>query len=338
MAVSFAVGKIDTMKKLLLMLLMLLPLIGVGQNPWPAADSEWNFIYDWGWPPPSGNYMRQYVNGTDNIQGKECTRIFQDVVNFNTYIQGTEPAQYWHFDGDTLWHLIENDSSFYPLICFNALPGDTWHPLPFDSASFDTACTVLPIEVVDTFTVYYDGLPYRGLTLADQQENGHLRWSGMFNERTYKDPQHINNGYSYTLINSGYPFPSYNVCGDIAVDWNWNALLCYQDMELGLVAQNISSYQGQTNCDYPWNEVSVRESVSVGRLLLYPNPTTSPMGIQLPDNNLNAIQTSLYDISGRLAHQQPFNPNMDMGYLDRGTYVVVVETEEGNFRGTIQKE
>ena len=75
-----------------------------------------------------------------------------------------------------------------------------------------------------------------------------------------------------------------------------------------------------------------------GKLTLYPNPTTSTIRIQLPDNNLNANRTSLYDMSGRLVHQQPFNPNMDMGYLNSGTYIVVVETDEGNFRGTVVKE
>jgi len=73
-------------------------------------------------------------------------------------------------------------------------------------------------------------------------------------------------------------------------------------------------------------------------LLLYPNPTTSTIRIQLPENNLNATRTSLYDISGRLVHQQHFNLNMDVSHLDRGTYIVVAETEEGNFRGTVQKQ
>jgi len=82
----------------------------------------------------------------------------------------------------------------------------------------------------------------------------------------------------------------------------------------------------------------VDEPTAVESLLLYPNPTTSTIRIKLPENNFNPTRTSLFDMTGRLVNQQPFNPNMDVGYLDRGTYIVVVETEEGNFRGTIQKE
>ena len=73
-------------------------------------------------------------------------------------------------------------------------------------------------------------------------------------------------------------------------------------------------------------------------LTIYPNPTTSTINIQLPENNLNATRTRIYDMTGRLVHQQPYNPNMDVSYLDRGTYIVVVETKEGNFRGTVQKQ
>jgi len=71
---------------------------------------------------------------------------------------------------------------------------------------------------------------------------------------------------------------------------------------------------------------------------VYPNPASTMLHIELPENNLNATRTRIYDMTGRLVHQQPFNPNMDVGYLDCGTYIVVVETEEGNFRGIIQKE
>ena len=84
-----------------------------------------------------------------------------------------------------------------------------------------------------------------------------------------------------------------------------------------------------------WGSVS---ETNYHPLTIYPNPTTSTISIQLPENNLKATHTRIYDMTGRLVHQHPFNPNMDVSHLDSGTYIVVVETEEGNFRGTIQKE
>jgi len=84
--------------------------------------------------------------------------------------------------------------------------------------------------------------------------------------------------------------------------------------------------------------VGLNELVEQKSLLIFPNPASSVISIQFPEPTLKTVRTSLYDMKGRLVHQQPFNPNMDVGYLDRGTYIVVVETEEGDFRGMVQKE
>jgi hypothetical protein len=73
-------------------------------------------------------------------------------------------------------------------------------------------------------------------------------------------------------------------------------------------------------------------------LLSYPNPTTSTLHIQLPDGNLRATQTRLYDMTGRLVLQQPYNPVVDVSALDTGSYILVVETEQGRFRNVIRKE
>jgi hypothetical protein len=73
-------------------------------------------------------------------------------------------------------------------------------------------------------------------------------------------------------------------------------------------------------------------------LNIYPNPTTSTLRIQLPDGNLRATQTRLYDMTGRLVLQQPYNPVVDVSALDTGSYILVVETEQGRFRNVIRKE
>lgn len=83
-----------------------------------------------------------------------------------------------------------------------------------------------------------------------------------------------------------------------------------------------------------WGSVSESEYEN---LSVFPNPTNSSISIRLPENNLKATQTRIYDMTGRLVHQQVFDPTMDVGYLEIGTYILVVETEEVNFRGTIQK-
>lgn len=315
------------MRFLFPILFFLLPLVSAGQSPWPSADSEWNYIFDWAWPP-WGNYAKYYVNGLETVQGKSCSRIFVDNVQYNTYYtQGSHPSAYLHFDGDTLWHHVGSDSTFYPLICFDGQPGDSWHPLPFDSAFIDTACTIIPIEILDTFSVNHNGQTYRGVEVGYQQSvEGHLRWGGRFDERTFKNPQ---------VGAGGTLFPFYNSCGEAIVEWYWYHLLCYSDAELSLVNDNISSYDGQTDCDYPWNEVSVGE-VNF-QFSIYPNPATDNLRLE---SQTPLVQVNLTDLAGRVALQQTFRQtqdyvSVDVSGLPSGIYLLEAETEDG--RRSVQK-
>jgi hypothetical protein len=84
--------------------------------------------------------------------------------------------------------------------------------------------------------------------------------------------------------------------------------------------------------------ISGMSSIVDQPLQIFPNPTTFTLRIQLPDGNLRATQTRLYDMNGRLVLQQPYNPVVDVSALDTGSYILVVETEQGRFRNVIQKE
>lgn len=314
------------MHHLYALLLFVLPLVSVGQNPWPSEDSEWNYISYWGWPPPPStiSYTKYYVDGTEMIQGKLCTRLLADAVSSGNYTQGTTPAAYLHFDGDTLWHYVAN--TFYPLVCFNAVPGDSWHPLPFDNASIDTACNLLPIEVLDTFTVNHSGLNYRGITIGNQQSDGHLVWGGSFDERTFKNPAI---GYNGAL------FPFYNVCGNVVVDWLWDDLLCYSDSEIDIINDNITAYAGHTDCEYPWNLVGIEENEL--QPSIYPNPATDYLRIE---SQTPLEQVKLTDLAGRVALQQTFRQahgdvSVDISTLPSGIYLLEAITDDG--KRSVQK-
>ena len=269
-------------------------------------------------------YTKYYVDGAEVIQGKSCTRLFADAYSFGNYTQGTSPVAYLHFDGDTLWHYVE--STFYPLVCFNGLPGDSWHPWPFDSTYIDTNCTVRPIEVLATFSVTHNGQAFRGVQIGNQESDGHLRWSGAFDERTFKNPDI---GYDGTL------FPSYNACPEGGVvDWYWNDLLCYTDSELSIINDNISSYTGETDCEHPWNLVGIHElerSLSVS-----PNPATSNLTIQ-SKTPLSEVWVS--DMAGRVVlptlRLRSGYGNIDVSSLPSGIYLVEAITEDG--KRSVQK-
>ncbi|MBI1288412.1 MAG: T9SS type A sorting domain-containing protein [Flavobacteriales bacterium] len=73
-------------------------------------------------------------------------------------------------------------------------------------------------------------------------------------------------------------------------------------------------------------------------ILIFPNPATTTLRIQLPDNVRQATGICLYDMMGRQVQQLAYSPTIDISPLAKGTYVVVVATEQGRFRNVIQKE
>lgn len=313
------------------MLLFLLPLVSVGQTPWPSADAEWNYITYWGWPPPLPSYTKYHVDGTVTVEGKVCTKVFADYYFQGNHTEGSAPIALLHFDGDTLWHYFSN--TFYPLICFNASPGDTWHPLPTDSSYIDSLCTIMPIELLSTFTVSHNGQSYRGVTIGTQQPDGHLRWGGSFDERTFKNPD-IETGYDLYRIRT--LFPGYNICPDGGVvDWNNNDLLCFSDSELSIIKDNIDSYNDEDDCEYPWNLVEVKERAF--QFSIYPNPATDNLRIE---SQTPLAQVKLTDLAGRTSIHQTFrqaqgDASIDVSSLPSGIYLLEARTQDG--RRSVQK-
>lgn len=299
------------------------------QIPWPMADSEWNYNYYLFWPPP-GHYRKFYVNGIDSINGLACSRILMDHVQYNMfYTEGVDPIRHIRFDGDTLWHYVVTDSSFYPLICFNALPGDSWHPLPYDSLSVDTTCTVTPIMVEDTFSVNYSGQTFRGITIETTDGQSHLRWSGSFDERTFKNPN---------VSEVGWLFPDYNfLCDGGVVEWYFNHLLCYNDSELDLVLDGIASFNGEADCEFPWNTVGLDSPTDSNPAKVYPNPSDGLVRIEL-GQNMRKVTLRTYNSTGRLIDSQFQNsvPIFDYELPEQpGIYLIKLIDEVGqttNFR------
>jgi hypothetical protein len=318
------------MRHLYSILLFLLSLATFGQNTWPSEDAEWNYITYWGFPPsPSvSTYTKYHVDGVEVVQGKLCSKLFVDAYsNGVNFTEGTTPSHLLHFDGDTLWHLVTSDSTFYPLICFNAVPGDSWHPLPTTNPAIDTLCTIMPIEVLDTFMVNHNGETYRGIHLGNQQMDGHLRWGGRFDERTFKNPD---------LNASGLLFPFYNGCPEGGViDWNSNDLLCFSDADLSIIKSNISSYAGNDDCEYPWNLVGIEEPTF--QFSIYPNPATDNLRIE---SQTPLAEVKLTDLTGRVAWQETLrstqrNKAIDISHLPSGIYLLEAFTKDG--RRSVQK-
>jgi len=66
--------------------------------------------------------------------------------------------------------------------------------------------------------------------------------------------------------------------------------------------------------------------------ILYPNPTSNDLNIETTTINYSV---KLYDILGNQVGNYPNNPNrVNVSYLVKGVYLIIIETSEGN---TIRK-
>ncbi len=302
------------MKKLIQLLFLLLPLVGVGQtsvyHPFPESDAVWTCslsdpcIFD------TGYVYYHYpiaILGDTVIQNQSYKRLethFKvDYSTSSTCLVHLEVPYYWGaYRQDILnkkvYYVPYNETSEQLLYDFTLEVGDTVQ------GYFAADCDNYIVSSIDSVVV---GNSYR------------KRW--------------IINGYPLFYMIEGVggangPAWSLPYCGGPQNPTS-NRLICFQEGGTIMYPDTATSCLTVTDIAKEPREAS---------LLIYPNPTTSTIRIQLPENNLNATRTSLYDMTGRLVYQQPFNPNINLGYLDRGTYIVVVETEEGNYRGTIRKQ
>lgn len=83
---------------------------------------------------------------------------------------------------------------------------------------------------------------------------------------------------------------------------------------------------------------AINEAVDSGELVVFPNPTNSILQIRLPPDALKPTRTYVYEMTGRLVHQQSFSSIMQVGFLSNGTYLLLVQTEKNTFRLLFEKQ
>ena len=243
-------------------------------------------------------------SGDTVIQGETYIKLITPFVNDNSFGNcgnvgvGYKGAYREDVSNQKVYYVPPFTSTEQLLYDFTMQPGDTVQGYLTDASGFDPNV----VESIDSVVV---GGAYRKQWIVNTGYN--VRFiEGI--------------GSTYGLIQ---PLP-----GEGVTDLPDYSLTCFAESGMAL-------YPDMVNCQVISHVTKALEALNLN---IYPNPTTSTINIQLPKKNHKATRTRIYDMTGRLVHQQPFNPNMDVSHLDRGTYIVVVETEEGNFRGTVQKQ
>ena len=72
---------------------------------------------------------------------------------------------------------------------------------------------------------------------------------------------------------------------------------------------------------------------------LYPNPTTNWLNIELPKNIEIAVSScSITNLLGQTVYQSPTSDKIDVSHLQKGIYIVTIDTNYGKWNGKFVKE
>ena len=105
---------------------------------------------------------------------------------------------------------------------------------------------------------------------------------------------------------------------------------------------SVSSSNGQT-CNVATNIIEYNKSKSF--LSIYPNPSIDSFMIRLVANKIELSQLSIYDVNGKVLHEENININSGMNditisdsYLVSGIYFIILKSSEGIKYGRLIKK
>jgi hypothetical protein len=258
--------------------------------------SEWYYNYNNFWIE---GYVKFGYVGDTIISGQTTHILKKDLFYYDFISEEYEEidlgAEYVYSNEDSVF--IYRHDQFYLLFDFSALPGDTW-TVP---ETFETECdTIGVVMVVSAGDTLINGEPHRYIDLQGDT-NGEWVIAGRVVER-------IGTIESYLLPNP--------VC---LIDlYEGGPLRCYSDDEIGLVSTGISP-----ECDYL---AGIHDWDKDNHVKLYPNPATTELWLQLPENLPPAqAQIELYGTTGKLLYKaQPTGRfhKIDVAHLPAGLYLI----------------
>lgn len=328
------------MKRLLTLIVGLLPLAGMGQN-WEQIDCEdlpTSFVCgEYGYIPAYGDTMNPVDHpaffSSDTVGvwqfGHSYKAEFDSVSTFVGWVTDTildypQSTRSWfeinlNIWGHAVWIMFEHKYATDTLIDGGYV--EFWRDGQWNYLSADNATTEPYAEGIHIYN--YVGLPTDTLSMIHDSipaftgQSSEWEWSGF----EFFDGGPVFQGEEYRNETSpGGDFRIRFVFESDSVDVATGGWMI-RNIVIG--AHNLGS--------------SVSEN-QYQPLDIYPNPTASTIRIQLPEGASKTTQTTVFDMTGRLVHQQTFASDMDVAFLSTGSYVVIVQTEDGNYRGIVQKE
>lgn len=289
----------------ILLTLFLLPCMAAAQS-WCPPGAEWHLST--GGYMFSG-YLHRIYTGDTLIGGRTAQRLADEGYIINSFSgqavnQGRSAVHFTSVEDGLL--LILRNNVWDTLVRFDAVPGDRWYPGHEQPCGEDHPSGMY--QVVDTTTLWVDGLSLRSGTLAGVQADGSLIGGPLL-------PYHERIGLLGGLIFDPW----------CMFDGGYESVRCYSDNEISYQAPDWTEA-----CDFGLYV----DRYHKGYVMPYPNPGTTNFTLGGVEGSLTPgpHTITLYDATGRMVLEQRTvdeRPVIGTDELLPGKYMVRIVDSSG---------
>ena len=163
---------------------------------------------------------------------------------------------------------------------------------------------------------------------------GYFREDYQYNATTSLTPDYLDDHNGRFCITPEYPAGTYAYF--CTVDANWNSAYPYMigPTYYGIKSASKVTSITETVTKYIPPTMMVNNQVEMPTVVVYPNPASDLVAIQLSNLTTENIDISLYDINGRFVQKTTLFQGSTMAYFDtkalyEGDYVIRINTQQG---------
>lgn len=320
--------KLNTMKKLTLLSLVIIFSVSLHAQNWIGQGATWHYDF---WTIGYHGFFKYNYVGDTLIEGNQCQKITEGQYRFyhqpnGGYIGGGpyDVRSFFTYNSNDTVYYLQNDT-FYILYDFSASIGDSW--LLAKGNGWDS-CDYTYATVVDTGSQVVASKNRRWIQIENNQGAG---W--YFQGRIYegigmvdKLPPSIHS----TL------FPRSVSCDNgAAIEYYMYDFHCFED-------SLTPNYNAMTmDCEYYLIHSGIENSTELQSIEVFPNPTQNVFTLKWDTENNSMGVLNLYNILGECV----YNSNVSDGeqkisieHLSSGIYFYTLESnEETHLSGKIVK-
>lgn len=272
------------------------------QHPkWFPKDAEWIYMR----PSPSAPEVEAvpfYVKGDTVINEKKCV-----MTNISTYFLGDKGLCFYE-KNDSVFYYNETTESFQILYDFSLQAGDSYVICPSDRFINDS----LFVFIDSVTSVWVNGVSLR-VQYVHTQSVSHAE------RRNFWQIGNMNKAVIYETIGSLNFF--------IPQEDGWN-----DDFFSHLCQYSGDRIRFKSNPDENCEKTGVLKPDNTNlRLLVWPNPVSGMLHVQLPDTEKGNVWVTVCDLLGRVMLQKEnlSKPELDVSSLPAGMYLLQVQTADG---------